>query len=79
MDRHAQFTQTNDEKAALEKIVLKLKGQLNDLERIDLERQDLQTRLNALEAELKQTVKFYSFLFLNPKCYIYKPVIGEPL
>ena len=53
--RHEQFAQANEEKSALEKIVLKLRGQLKDLERIDLERQDLEKRAKALENELKLT------------------------
>ena len=56
LKRHTTFEKAEQEKATLEKIILKLKGQLNDLERIDLERQHLQDKLTALQDELKLTV-----------------------
>ena len=42
----------------LRKIILKLNGQLKDYERIDLERQSLQTKVKAIEKKLKQMVSF---------------------
>ncbi len=57
-NRSTQFANSDEEKAALEKIVIELRGQLQDLERIDLEKQHLEDKLKAVEEELKNTVSF---------------------
>ena len=45
------------DKVSLEKIVVKLRGQLKDMERIELEREDLETRLQATQEALKVKVR----------------------
>ncbi len=57
-NRSTQFANSDEEKAALEKIVIELRGQLQDLERIDLEKRHLEDKLKAVEEELKDTVSF---------------------
>ena len=54
--RASSLERSGEEKGALEKIVLKLRGQLKDLERIDMERQDLEDKLKALQQQLREKV-----------------------
>ena len=55
-DRASKTIDAEQDKKALEEIVLNLRGQLADLERIQLERQQLENKLKAVEDELKATV-----------------------
>ena len=58
LDTHNATKQDGEEKAALHKIILKLRAQLKDLERIDLEKADIASKLQALEEELKHRVSW---------------------
>ena len=51
-----KWEQSGKETATLEKIVLKLRGQLKGLERVDLERQELAMKVKAAEEEIKEKV-----------------------
>ena len=48
--------------ATLEKIVLKLRGQLKSLERVDLERQQLATKVKSGEAEIGEKVRYVKIM-----------------
>ena len=64
------FTGTEEtwqkDKASHEKIILKLRGQIKDLERVDLERQDLEEKAKALEKDLKISVSESDPLLIWP-------------
>ena len=64
LSKSQHLEKAGEEKSALEKIVLKLRGQLSDLERIDLERSDLENKVKALEAQLKEKVSSYQWLLI---------------
>ena len=62
--QHEQLTErwrllqaTEDEKNNLERIVIKLRGQLDQAERAELERQQLQKQVQALENKLQHKVR----------------------
>ena len=57
MEAHSQCRNVHDEKSALEKIVLKLRGQLRDFEKTDLEKAELCSKLSAVEDNLRHKVK----------------------
>ena len=48
--------EAEEEKAALQKIVVKLRGQVADLERTELERQQLQQQLEELQQQYTKLV-----------------------
>ena len=55
---------STSEKQELEQIILKLRGQLQSLQRGELEKQDCVRKLNTAESTVKRLVRFKSLAFL---------------